>query len=119
GGTPDPVPAASVFSAEQIARAQEYSTWARVWSWSSLALSLLVACLLGLTRWGPRLAARLPGWWWVRVVLAVVAVSLIGRLVTLPFAVALRKHALANGLSDQPWSGFAADLARNQLVQVV
>ena len=119
GGIPDPAPASSVFSAEQIARAQEYSRWARVWSWSSLAVSLVVVCVLGLTRWGPRLASRLPGWWWVRVLLAVAAVSLVGRLVTLPLAVALRKHALAHGLSTQAWDGFAADLARNQLVQVV
>src|SRR3954464_6226012 len=98
GGTPAPVPAPSVFTAEQIARAEDYTRWARIWSWSSLAVSLVVSCVLGLTRWGPRLVGRLPGWWWVRVVLAVAAVVLIGRVITLPFAVLMRRHVLDNGL---------------------
>src|SRR4051794_31467078 len=94
GGTPDPVPALTVLTAEQIARAEEYSRWARAWSWSSLGVSVVVACVLGFSRWGARLVGRLPGWWWVRVVLAVVVVELIGRVVTLPFAVLFRRHVL-------------------------
>jgi STE24 endopeptidase len=119
GGIPDPAPAAQFFTSEQIARAEEYSRWARVWSWSSLAVSLLAACLLGFTRWGRRLVDRLPGWWWVRVVLAVVLVELIGRILTLPFAVMLRRHVRENGLSNQDWGGFASDLARSQAVTMV
>ncbi|GAA4721656.1 M48 family metallopeptidase [Nocardioides conyzicola] len=119
GGTPDPVAASSVFSAEQIARAEDYSRWARVWSWSSLAVSLVVSCVLGFSRWGRRLVGRLPGWWWVRVVLAVAAVVVVGRVITLPFAVLMRRHVLANGLSNQGWGGFAADLVRTEVVQIV
>ncbi|GAA1768791.1 M48 family metallopeptidase [Nocardioides hankookensis] len=118
GGTPGPVPAASVFTAEQIARAEDYSRWARVWSWSSLAVSLVVSCVLGFSRWGPRLVGRLPGWWWVRVVLAVAAVVVVGRVITLPFAVLMRRHVLDYGLSEQGWGGFAADLVRTEAVQV-
>ena len=40
GGLPRPVPADSVFNAEQISRAEDYARWARTWSWSSLAVSL-------------------------------------------------------------------------------
>jgi len=119
GGTPDPVPAGSVFTAEQIARGEDYARWARIWSWSSLAVSLVVSCVLGFSRWGPRLVGRLRGWWWVRVVLAVVAVVLVGRVITLPFAVLMRRHVLDNGLSNQAWSGFAADLVRTEVVQIV
>lgn len=119
GGMPDPVDPASVFTPEQIAAAEEYTRWARVWSWTSLAVSLVVACLLGFTAWGRRLVARLPGWWWVRVILAVTLVELAGRLATLPFSVLLRQHARENGLSTQPWSGFARDLAVGQAVNVV
>ena len=119
GGTPDPVDPASVFTPAQIARAEDYARLARVWSWSSLAVSLVVACVLGFSSWGRRLVARLPGWWWVRVVLAVAAVELIGRLVTLPFAVLLRRHVLDYGLSTQAWSGFAADLLRTEALTVV
>ena len=115
GGTPSPVAADSVFTpGGDRPRRGLRSRWPRLWSWSSLAVSLVVACVLGFSRWGRRLVARLPGWWWVRVVLAVALVELIGRVVTLPFAVLLRRHALDYGLSTQAWSGFAVDLAKHR-----
>ena len=119
GGTPAPADAASVFTPAEIQRGEDYARWARVWSWSSLAVSLMVACVLGLGPWGARLVGRLRGWWWVRVVLAVAALAVIGRVVTLPFAVLLRQRALDHGLSNQAWSGFAADLVKNGLVTIV
>ncbi|HEU5035941.1 MAG TPA: M48 family metallopeptidase [Nocardioides sp.] len=111
GGTPSPVPAATVLTDAQVHRAEDFAALARVWGWTSLAVSLLVACVLGFSSWGSRLVARLPGWWWVRVVLAVLAVGLIGRLATLPFAVLARRHVLDYGLSKQAWSGFARDVS--------
>ncbi|WP_343908798.1 M48 family metallopeptidase [Nocardioides aquiterrae] len=111
GGMPAPVPASSVLTDEQIRRAEDYAALARAWGWSSLAVSLVVACVLGFSSWGRRIVARLPGWWWVRVVLAVVVVALVGRLATLPFAVLARRHALDYGLTTQDWSGFARDVA--------
>lgn len=119
GGTPAAVDPATVFTPAEIARGEDYTQVARLWSWSSLAVSLLVACVLGFSRWGRRLVARLPGWWWVRIVLAVAAVEVVGRIVTLPFAVLLRRHALDNGLSNQAWSAFAADVAKNQVLTIV
>jgi STE24 endopeptidase len=119
GGTPSPAAANSVFSPAEIARAEDYSQWARVWSWSSLVVSLVVACVLGFSRWGQRLVGRLPGWWWVRVLLGVTLVELVGRVVTLPFAVLLRRHVLDYGLSTQAWSGFAVDLVMHQVVNTV
>ncbi|MFC7494763.1 MULTISPECIES: M48 family metallopeptidase [unclassified Nocardioides] len=119
GGTPGPASALSVFTPDEIARGEDYARWSRVLSWASLAVSLVVACVLGFSRWGQRLVGRLPGWWWVRVVLAVVLVVVIGRVCTLPFSIALRQRALDNGLSNQAWSGFAADVVRSQAVQVV
>lgn len=119
GGTPSPVPASSVLTAEEIRRAEDFTTLARVWGWSSLVVSLVASCLLGFTGWGRRIVARLPGWWWVRVVLAVAVVALIGRVVTLPFAVLARRHVLDYGLSTQAWSGFARDVAISLGVSVV
>lgn len=119
GGTPGPVPASSVFTSDQVARAEDYSRWARVWSWSSLGVSLVVASVLGFSSWGRRLVGRLRGWWWVRVVVAVAVVELIGLVVTLPFAVAFRRHVRDYGLSHQSWTGFASDTVRNQLVMIV
>lgn len=119
GGTPAPADPTSVFTPAEIQRGEDYARWARVWSWSSLAVSLVVACVLGLGPWGARLVGRLRGWWWVRVVLAVAALAVIGRVVTLPFAVLLRQRALDHGLSTQAWSGFAADVVKNELVTIV
>jgi STE24 endopeptidase len=119
GGTPDPAAASSVFSPEQIARGEDYARWSRMLSWGSLAVSLVVACVLGFGPWGRRIVDRLPGWWWVRVVLAVAVVTAIGRACTLPFSVAVRRRALEHGLSNQSWSGFAADVLRTEAVQIV
>ncbi|GAA4366721.1 M48 family metallopeptidase [Nocardioides caricicola] len=119
GGMPSPAHPASVLTPEEIDRAEDYARWTRVLGWSSTLVSLAVACLLGFTSWGRRLVARLPGWWWVRVLLAVALVEVIGRLVTLPFAVLARRRAIDHGLTDQAWSGFARDLALNQGVNVV
>lgn len=119
GGTPAPATPGSVFTGEQVARAEDFSRWARVWSWSSLAVSLAVACVLGFSRWGRSLVGRLRGWWWVRVVLAVAVLALVGRVLTLPFAVLLRRRVLDSGLSRQSWSGFAVDLAMSEAVMIV
>ena len=119
GGTPGPAAARSVFTAEQVSKAEEFATWARVWSWSSLAVSLLVACWFGFTRHGARLVERMRGPWWWRVVLAVAALVLIGRVATLPFAVMMHRHLLDFGLTRQGWGGFAADLLRSELVTIL
>lgn len=119
GGAPEPVPASAVFTADQVRAGEHFANWSRLWSWSSLAVSLVFSCWLGFSRWGPRLVGRLPGWWWVQVVLAVALVELAGRVVTLPFGVALRRHALDHGLTTQGWDGFAADVVRGQAVNIV
>lgn len=120
GGAPDPVATDSVFTAEQVRRAEDYARWARVWGWSSLAVSLAVACWLGFGSWGRRLVDRTSGPpWWVRVILVVAALVLIGRLVTLPFAVAQRRLQLDVGLSTASWSTWVYDLVKGELVDIV
>ena len=119
GGTPPPASPRSVFSAEEVSTAQDFATWVRVWGWSSLAVSLLVACWFGFTRHGIRLVERMRGPWWWRVVLAVTALELIGRVLTLPLAVLMRRHLLDYGLTRQGWGGFAADLLRTELVTIL
>lgn len=120
GGTPDPVAADSVFTAEQIRRAEDYARWARVWGWGSLAVSLAVACWLGFSRWGQRIVGRTSGPpWWVRVVVVVTALVLIGRLVTLPFAIAQRRLQLDVGISTSSWPAWALDVLKGELVDIV
>ncbi|GAB2879750.1 M48 family metalloprotease [Nocardioides pacificus] len=108
-----------VFTSDQIARAEEYSRWARVWSWSSLALSLMISVVLGFSRAGQALMRRIPGPWWLRVVLGVTAVLLVGRLLTLPLGLALLDLRRDYGLSAQTWGTYLADEVRNLLVSVV
>jgi len=119
GGPLDPPAASSVFTAEEIRRAEDFASLARVWSWCSLAVSLLLACLLGFSRLGAALVDRIRGPWWWRVVVTVVALGLAGRLVTLPFAVLLRRRVLDYGLSHQAWGAYAVDLTKGLAVNVV
>ncbi|HET8961908.1 M48 family metalloprotease, partial [Nocardioides sp.] len=123
----DPVPgglgaiprAGTVFSTDQIAAAEAFSREARAWSWSSLAVSLAIACWLGFSRLGRRLAEAVPGPWWIRVVLIVAALALVGRLVTLPFALLMHAHLVEYGLSTQTRAELLLDLARSEAVGVV
>lgn len=118
GGPVDRVDASSVFSPAEIVRAEDYARWARTWSWSSLVLALVVASVLA-TGPGRRLVDRLPGPWWVRVVLGVVAFQLAVRLATLPFAVLLRRHQRDYDLTRQPWGEYAVDLLKGQALGIV
>jgi STE24 endopeptidase len=119
GGALHPPPASSVFTAREIQRAEDFTSLARIWSWSSLVVSLLVACVLGFSRIGARLFDRVPGPWWWRVVAAVLALGVVGRAATLPFAILIRRRVLDYGLSHQAWGGFAVDLLKGVAVEVV
>jgi STE24 endopeptidase len=119
GGTPSPVSPGDVFTPEQLARANAYTDPARHLGWASLAVSLLVTLVLGLTSLGPRLVGLLRGWWWVRVLQAVLALALIGRLVTLPFAIVGHHRSLEYGLSDEAWGPWVVDLVKNLVLSVV
>ncbi len=117
-GLPQAVPASSVFAAADIERAEHYARWGRVWSWSGLAVSLAVACWLGFGRRGRRWAARVPGWWWVRIVAVVAALTLVGRVVTLPFGIALRRLALEEGVAAGTWGAWAVDVVKSELITI-
>lgn len=115
----DPPDPADWFTAAQLARGEDFASWARVWSLSSLLVSLAVACVVGFSAAGRALVGRLPGPWWTRSLLAVAVLTLAGRVVTLPFAVLQRRRVRAFGLSEQDWWGFAADLLRTQVVTIL
>ncbi len=119
GGRLIPAPVATVFTPDQVERAEDYARWARLWGWGSLLVSLAVACWFGFTERGRRLVARLPGPWWVQVPLVVVVLALLGRLVTLPAAVALQQLRRDNGLSQQAWRAWGGDVLKGELVTAV
>ena len=123
----DPVPggplavpdATEVFTVAEIARAESFSRWARVWNWASLAVSLVLVVALALSVRVRFWVGRLPGPWWCRTALGVGAVSVIVRLATLPFAVAAQAHRRSNGLSNQDWVSWAADVAKGLGLSIV
>lgn len=119
GGEVVPADPARFLSGADIDRAEDYARWARVWSWGSLLVSLAVAAWWGFTDVGRRVVERLPGRWWWRTILAVALTVLLGRLITLPFAVAFRQHARDYGITRQSWWGFARDLLVGEGVQIV
>ena len=61
GGHVAHVPGSEVFTAAQLRRGQTYSSMQRHLGWASLAVSLALALVLGLTRLGARLVRLLPG----------------------------------------------------------
>lgn len=119
GGAPAPVDPHSIFTPDELARAETYARWSRVWGWSGLVVSLAVAGALGFSRWGRRLVERLPGPWWAQAVLAVLVLGLLVRVATLPFSVATYRHRLDYGLTTQSAASFAADVVRTEVVGFV
>lgn len=111
GGQVDPVAADTVFTRAQIERGEHVSGLLRHTGWASLAVSLAVSLWLGFTRAGARLVGRLPGRWYVRAVLAIGLVTMLGSLATLPFGWRAQAIELDNGLSNQGWGSWAYDRA--------
>ncbi len=109
----------TVFTAEQLQRATTYSHVARWVGRTSLLVSLAFACVLGFTGFGPAMARRLPGPWWLRALALVVLVTVLGRIVTLPFGVVLQHQQRRYGLSRQSWPSYLQDLALGTLVSGV
>lgn len=120
---PQPVPGGPVvpdpardFTPAQIAREDAYHGAIRPPSYASLAISLLLALVLGFTRLGARLVAALArplgrGWFW-QVLVGATAVSLAGRLVTLPLSVRAEVVRRDYGLSTRDWGSWTVDVAK-------
>jgi STE24 endopeptidase len=119
GGMPAPVDPTSVFTQAQVDKAEDYARAARIWSWSSLGVSLAVALWLGFGRRGRALAERLKGPWWLRAVLVVAALAVIGRVATLPFAIGYQRHSLSAGLSTESWPSWIADVVKGEVVAII
>lgn len=119
GGVPDRVDPATVLTGPEIARGEALGAYNRAVSWTSLAVSILVALWFGLTGRGAALVRRLPGPWWIQVPLAVLALGAIGRFATLPFSIALWRRRLSEGLSTQGWGDWFVDIVLNLLVTTV
>jgi STE24 endopeptidase len=101
----------AVFSPEQIAHGEHVSGLLRHAAWGNVLVSVLVAGVLGFTRLGSALMARLPGPWWLKTIVGCLGVSALAALTSLPLAWSAQRVELSEGLSRQDWSGWLADRA--------
>ncbi len=110
---PDPL---RDFTPADIAREVAFHRAVRPPAYAALALGLVAAAVLGLTRLGARVVDVVPGPWAVRAALGGLALSLLPRLVTVPLdaraEVALRRY----GLSTQTWASWTVDQLKGALV---
>jgi STE24 endopeptidase len=101
-------------TAAQVDRAEAFAALLRPASLFSLALGLAVAAVLGLTPLGGRLvravARPLGGGWVWQVLLGVIALTVIGRLVTLPVSAYAEMVRHRYGLSTRSWGLWLRDV---------
>jgi STE24 endopeptidase len=110
-----PVDPTAGLTAAQVDRARSFAAAVRPASLAALLLSLLVAGILGLTPAGARLVAAVArpfggGWVW-QVLLGVLALSVIGRLITLPLSAYGEVVYHRYGLSTSSWGLWLRDVA--------
>lgn len=100
--------------AAQVDRAEAFAAAIRPASLAALLLGLLASALLGLTPLGARLvravAAPLGGRWGWQVLLGVLALAVVGRLVTLPLSAYGEVVRHRYGLSTRSWGLWARDV---------
>jgi STE24 endopeptidase len=111
------------FTAAEIAREVAYHRRVRPVAYTALGLSLVVSLVLALTPLGARVVSAVArplggGWVW-QVLLGVVALTLIGRLVTLPLAARNEVARRDVGLSTRTWDLWALDVGKGWLVSTV
>ncbi|MGY1773368.1 M48 family metallopeptidase [Blastococcus sp. SYSU D00813] len=113
GGATAPDPGAGL-PAAVVERAEAFAGAIRPASLASLVLGLAVSAVLGLTRLGARLvqavARPLGGGWVWQVLLGTLALSAVGRLVTLPISVYGEVVRHRYGLSTRSWPLWARDV---------
>ncbi len=114
-GGRSPVDPTAGLTAAQLDRAESFAAALRPASLASLLLGLAASALLGLTRAGARLVRAVAspfggGWGW-QVLLGVLALAVIGRLVTLPLAAYGEVIRHRYGLSVRSWALWLRDVA--------
>jgi STE24 endopeptidase len=111
------------FTASEIAREVAYHRAVRPPAYASLVLGLVVAGVLALTPLGARIvsgvARPVGGGFVAQVVLGVLALTLIGRLVTMPLDALSERVLRRYGLSTQSWGSWLVDALKGVGVATV
>jgi STE24 endopeptidase len=100
------------FTPAELAREQAFHDAIRPAAYLVIAIGLVVAGVLGLTRLGARLVGRLPGHWTVQAVLGTCSLLVIGQVAVLPFDIRREQVLRRYELSTQDWPSWAGDQAR-------
>lgn len=98
------------FTRAEQERDRAFRRRVRPWGLAATALDVLVPTALVVTGAVSALTGAVPGPWPVEVVAATTLVLLVGRLVSLPFAVVVRRESLAVGLAAGTWTRWARDV---------
>jgi STE24 endopeptidase len=118
-----PVDASRDFTGAQIAREEAYHAAVRLPAYAALLVGLLLAAVLGFTPLGARLvsvvAGPLGGGWFWRVLLGTVALTLVGRALTLPWDAWSEAVRRRYGLSTRSWPAWGLDVAKGYGVGLV
>ncbi|GIH81516.1 M48 family metallopeptidase [Planobispora longispora] len=110
GGAPQAVPdPARDFAADQVARSAAFDAAVGPPAYLSLGLTLTAAGVLAATPFGARLLGRLRGPWWWRVLLGVLAVTVVVEALRWPLGMWQETHLRDFGLSVQGWPDWTAD----------
>jgi STE24 endopeptidase len=111
------------FTAAEQAREVAFHGAVRPPAYLSLVMGLVVAVALALTPLGARLvtavARPLGGGWVWQVLLGALALTVVGRLVTLPLGARVEGVRREYGLSTRTWAGWAVDVGKGVLVAAV
>jgi STE24 endopeptidase len=108
------------FSTAEIARQQAFRAELLPWSTTAWALALLVPLAIGFSPLGRRLYAGLRvRRWLLAVPLTVIAVRLLGTLVTAPADVVAERALRRWGLSTQDWGSWLRDRAVGWLIGTI
>jgi STE24 endopeptidase len=104
------------FTPAEVAREVAYHSAVRPPAFAGLIVGLMVAGVLALTPLGARIvtavARPVGGGFVAKVVLGTLALTVIGRLVTLPFGVFAERVQREYGLSTQTWGSWLLDRAK-------
>jgi STE24 endopeptidase len=109
--------------ADAVAKGRAFHSALRPGSYAAMALSLVVALLLGLTPLGARLVTwcgrPFGGHWVAQAVLGGLVVVLLSSLVTLPLSARQQVVMRRYGLSTQGWGGWTVDVLKGYAVTAV
>ncbi|HUW78541.1 MAG TPA: M48 family metallopeptidase [Candidatus Nanopelagicaceae bacterium] len=104
-----PLPASSDFAQAEISKAKAFHSALIPWGVGSWALGFVLAGLVGFTNLGAKFINLLPGSFFLRAFVGVIAIELAFNLVALPLDIKREEVFRTYGLSTQNWRGWFSD----------